>query len=134
LSLSILGGRARYQSLKKDYYQHDLDGRKCSIEQCLLECPYFPEDGIETENGKIYYDDSFLDPEFYGYDNAMDTRKRVAALSPKDFEKYRQGLKWEYTTETQKAIEEGKRLYIKSGSYPGHDLPPADAQCVEYEN
>jgi hypothetical protein len=27
--------RERYQSAKKDYYQHDTNGQKCSISQCL---------------------------------------------------------------------------------------------------
>ena len=124
--------RDRYQSLKKDYYQHDTDGRKCSISQCLLECIYFPDDGTETEDGKILYDDNNQDPEFWGYDNALETRKKVAAMSPKQLEKYKQSLKWEYTEETKKAIAEGKRLYVKSGSYPPHDLPPANAQYYGY--
>jgi hypothetical protein len=127
--------RDRYQSLKKDYYQHDTDGKKCSISQCLLECVYFPdyELGMQTEDGEIFYDDPNLDPEFWGYDNALETRKKVAAMSPKQLEKYKQGLKWEYTEETKKAIAEGKRLYVKSGSYPAYDIPDASVQYYEYK-
>ena len=44
-------------------------------------------------------------------------------MSPKQLEKYKQSLKWEYTEETKKAIAEGKRLYVKSGSYPADDDP-----------
>jgi hypothetical protein len=64
----------------------------------------------------------------YGYSNALETRKKVAAMFPKQLEKYKQSLKWEYTEETRKAIAEGKRLYVKSVSYPNHDLPPSNAQ------
>ena len=125
--------RERYQASKKEYQMHDTKGQKCSRTQCLIMCDYFPEDGIETEDGKIFYDDSNQDPEFWGSDNALETRKKVAAMSPKQLEKYKQSLKWEYTEETKKAIAEGKRLYVKSGSYPTHDLPPADAQYYEYK-
>jgi hypothetical protein len=127
--------RERYQSAKKDYYQHDTDGQKCSISQCFLECPYFPDDGIQTEDGKIFYDNPNLDPEFYGHKNTLETRKRVAAMSSKQLEKYKQSLKWEYTEETKKAIAEGKRLYIRSGSYPAEDNPKTipNAQYYEYK-
>ena len=71
--------RERYQSAKKDYYQHDTNGQKCSISQCVIECDYFPDNGIETEDGKILYDDPNLDPEFWGYDNALETRRKVGS-------------------------------------------------------
>ena len=127
--------RERYQSAKKDYYQHDTNGQKCSISQCVIECDYFPDNGIETEDGKILYDDPNLDPEFWGYDNALETRRKVATMSPKQLEKYKQSLKWEYTEETKKAIAEGRRLYVKSGCYPAHDDPETtpNAQYYEYK-
>jgi hypothetical protein len=102
--------------------------------QCLLECDYFPEDGIETEDGEIFYDDPNLDPEFYGEPNALETRKKIARMSPKQLEIYKQSLKHEYTEETKKAIADGKRLYVRSGSYPSHDSPGANSQFYEYKS
>lgn len=64
--------RNRYQSAKKDYYQHDSKWQKSSMSQCVVECDYFPDDGIQTEDGKIFYDDPNLDPEFYNDSNALD--------------------------------------------------------------
>ena len=56
-------------------------------------------------------------------------------MSPKQLEKYKQSLKWEYTEETKKAIAEGRRLYVKSGCYPAHDDPETtpNAQYYEYK-
>jgi hypothetical protein len=103
----------------------------------FTECPYFPDEelGMETVTGVIHYDDPNLDPEFWGSDNALETRKKVAAMSPKQLEKYKQSLKWEYTEETKQAIAEGKRLYVRSGSYPAEDDPETipNAQYYEYK-
>ena len=125
--------RERYQETKKEYRMHDTNGQKCSRSQCLLECDYFPEDGMQTEDGEIYYDDPNLSPEFWGVDNALKTRKRVAAMSANQLEKYKQSLKLEYTEETKQAIAEGKRLYVKSGSYPAYDDPTKNSNAQYYE-
>jgi hypothetical protein len=88
-----------------------------------------------TEDGDIYYEDSGFDVNFLGTENAIETRNKVAAMSPEQYEKYKQNLKLshEYTEETQKAIKEGKQLYIRSGFY----LPDAEtipgAQFYEYK-
>jgi hypothetical protein len=46
-------------------------------------------------------------------------------MSPIELERIKQSLKlkYEYTEETKKAIAEGKRLYVRSGSYPAEDDP-----------
>lgn len=128
--------RDRYQSAKKDYYQHDTDGRKCSIEQCVFECPYFPDTGSLTEDGEIFYDDPDLDPQFYGMKNALENRKKVASMLLEQLKVYKQSLKHEYTEETKQAIAEGKRLYVRSGSYPAEDNPETipGAQYYEYKS
>jgi len=94
------------------YRMHDANGQKCSRSQCVIECPYFPdyELGMQTKDGVIHYDDPNLSAEFWGVDNALKTRKKV---SPKESEQYKKSLKFKYTEETKKAIEEGKRLYVK---------------------
>jgi hypothetical protein len=123
---------ARYQACKKAYYFHG----GCTSEQCLLECPYFPDEGRQTEDGEVSYEDPNLGPAFYGMPNALETKKKVASMSPKQLEIYKQSLKCEYTEETKKAIEEGKRLYVRSGCYPAEDDPETipNAQYYEYKS
>jgi hypothetical protein len=125
---------ARYQASKKAYYFHD----GCSSEECVLECPYFPDEGRQTEDGEILYEDPELDPEFYGERNTLETRKKILVMSPVRLERYKQRLKlkYEYTEETKKAIEEGKRLYVRSGCYPAEDDPETipNAQYYEYKS
>jgi hypothetical protein len=124
---------ARYRAAKKEHYLHST----CTAEQCVLECLYFPEDGYQTEDGNIHYEDSDLDPSFMGTYGALETRKKIAAMSPKEYERYKQNLKLksEYTEKTKKAIQEGKRLYVRSGIYPPWDDPEniPGAQYYEYK-
>jgi hypothetical protein len=85
---------ARYQAAKKEHYLHS----SCTAEQCVLECLYFPGDGYQAEDGNIRYVDSDLDPSFMGTYGALEARKKMAAMSPKEYQNYRRNLKLKYNT------------------------------------
>jgi hypothetical protein len=85
---------ARYQAAKKEHYLHS----SCTAEQCVLECLYFPEDGYQAEDGNICYEDSDLDPSFMGTYGALEARKKIAAMSPKEYRSYRRKLRLKYNT------------------------------------
>jgi hypothetical protein len=87
--------RARYQAAKKEHYLHS----SCTAaEQCVLECLYFPGEGYQAEDGNIRYEDSDLDPSFMGTYGALEARKKIAAMSPKEYKNYRRNLKLKYNT------------------------------------
>jgi hypothetical protein len=115
--------RARYQEMKRKYeLHHDYEnrnsdygvrylpnnaidggfaryvGKSCNSVSCVLECPFWAEDGYMSEDGNVYYEDPNFDEEFYGTDNAIQTRKKIAAMSPKEYEKYKQELIIRHTT------------------------------------
>lgn len=138
--------RVRYESMKKAYYLHDSyvhAQRKhkkkniyaCSSGQCIIACEYFPPTGTQTEEGEISYDDPNLDPEFWGEHSALLERKKIWTMSPEELDQYKKNLdiKYEYDEATQKAIAEGKKLYVRSGSYPTYDDPTKNPNAQYYE-
>jgi hypothetical protein len=65
-------------------------GKYCSQDGCVLECAFWPEDGYMSKEGNIRYEDPNLDEEYYGTSNALETRRRVAAMNAEEYTKYRE--------------------------------------------